>query len=142
MRDYLNYFGTIALGASSGTKVYCPNPFDTGALSTGSRFTKKHTAGGCSLRIVGQNKAAMSAGDYFCMFVCDDDDNSGTYVEIARSENTAAACAAYTRVVIDLPEGYRRYINVGFIGTSGGTLTTHDCEAWIENGPNISQGSL
>jgi hypothetical protein len=142
MRDAYWLFGTVALGAVSGTKVYCPNPVDTGALSTGTRFTRKHIGAGCSLRVVGQNLAAMESIDSFCMFVCDDADNSGTYTEILRSEVSAAGAAAYTRMVVNLPESHLSYVNVGFIGTSSGTLTTKNCEAWLEDGPNISQGNL
>lgn len=142
MRDYYWNFGTVACGAVSGAKVYCPNPVDTGALTTGTRFTRTHTGADNQLRVVGQNEGAMATGDSFAMFVCDDADNSGTYTELIRSKDTATAAAAYTRLVLPLPESHLRYVNVGFIGTSASTLTTKNLTAWLEVGPNILQSEI
>jgi hypothetical protein len=141
MRDYYHNFGTIALGASTGTKVYCPNPEDTGALNSRSRFTRKHTGAGCSLRLVGMNLAAMESIDCFAVGLCDDADNSGTYTELIRSGNSALGAAAYTRVSVSIPD-HLRYRNAFFVGTSTGTLTTKNCMAYIEDGPNINEGAL
>lgn len=141
MRDFIWNFGTVASGAVNNTAVYCPNPVDTGALTTGTRFTRKHIGADTKLRVVGQNEAVMATGDYFCMFICDDSDNSG-YTEILRSENTAAAAHVYTRIVLPLPESHRRYVNAGFIGGSASTLTTKNLSAWLEEGPNIDQHNI
>jgi hypothetical protein len=141
MRDYYHNFGTVALGATSDAKVYCPNPEDTGALNSASRFTRKHTGAGCSLRLVGMNLAAMESIDQFAVGLCDDADNAGTYTELIRSQLSAAGAAAYTRITVEIPD-HLRYRNAFFVGHSSGTLTTKNCMAYIEDGPNIAQGAF
>jgi hypothetical protein len=141
MRDYYHNFGQVALGATSGAKVYCPNPEDTGALNSRSRFTRKHIGADSPLRLVGMNLAAMESIDCFAVGLCDDADNSGTYTELVRSGNSALGAPAYTRMIVTLKD-HLQYRNAFFVGTSTGTLTTKNCMAFIESGPNIGQGDL
>jgi hypothetical protein len=142
MRDALSNFGTVSCGTASGTPVYCPNPVNTGELNSRSRFTRKHTGAGSPLKIVGQNKTAMQAGEYFIMFICDDADNEGTYTEIIRSGPTQKQPPAKTRIPLSLPEGHRPYINVGFIAYSSGSLVSVEMEAWVDAGANTEEAAI
>jgi hypothetical protein len=93
------------------------------------------------LCIVFQNTAVMASGDSWIPLVYDSADGSTT-AEIARGKETAAACAAYTRRIVQVPKVHRQYLHAGFMPKSTGTFTAKTGEAWLEMNPNIPEADI
>jgi len=128
----------IALGATKDTPVAGGDTFEFGTIDSRFRLSEHRTGNQEALFAVFSNLgAAMASGDQFLGMLYDCDTVGGTYVEIGRTAYSAAACAAGTRQVMQVPLKHRKFLKFYAMGTSSGTLTTKDITCWIEPGANL-----
>lgn len=125
MRDALLLFGKIEL-ATKDTAAYSTDVLDMNLPAL--QFTGR----GNNVCVVFQPDADMNAADSMQPIIQDSANNSD-WVTILTGPIKKAVTAS-TQIVLPIPLSHRRYVRVGILPTSTGTLTATDVEAWVELG--------